>query len=361
MLDSFIEANRSEIVGHCLRELQLRYPDRADEDLGYGFDGFIDEVISALREDARDSSGTGNTAFGAATAAAHATARKRQGFDLSRVIHDYGLVCDSITEALKEHDEQPSAREFQILNRCIDEAVSQAAEAFWSEAHEDDQEKKAVRLGFLAHEIRNAVSSASMAFELIRYGRVASDGRTAEVVRRGLARISKLVDRTLLEARLSVEVVARREWFRLSDMLEQVVAGAVPEREIRVELFADPGLEIEADFNLLDSAISNLVQNAIKFSHDGGVVAVRATRAAEAVTIAIEDRCGGLADSNHERLFEPFYRGSSDRPGAGLGLAIARRAVEAHGGTLEARNMPGIGCVFSIVLPRTTRILDLPQ
>jgi signal transduction histidine kinase len=361
MLDSFIDANRSEIVGHCVQELQLRYPDRGDEDLGYGFASFIDEVITALREDARDSNQTPNTTFGATTAAAHAIVRKRQGFDLSRVIHDYGLVCDSITELLHEHDERPSAREFQILNRCVDEAVSQAAEAFWSETHEDDQQEKVERLAFLAHEIRNAVSSANMAFELIRYGRVAVDGRTAEVVQRGLARISTLVDRTLAEARLSVEVVARREWFRLSDLLEQVVAQAVRERDIRVELAADPELEIEADSNLLDSAIGNLIQNAIKFSHDGAVVVVRATREGEAVMIEIEDRCGGLADSDHARLFEPFYKSSADRRGLGLGLAIARRAVEAHGGTLEVRNLPGLGCVFSIVLPRTTRILDCTQ
>jgi signal transduction histidine kinase len=357
MLETFIDANRSEILGHCLRELKLRYPDRADEDLGYGFAGFVDEVITALREDAREANGSPNATFGVATAAAHAIARKRQGFDLSRVIHDYGLVCDSITELLHERDAQPSAREFQVLNRCVDEAVSQAVEAFWGETHEDQRQEKAERLGFLAHEIRNAVSSANMAFNLIRYGRVAPDGRTADVVQRGLARISKLVDRTLAEAQLSVEVVARREWFRLSDLMKQVVAGAVLEREIRVDLAADPELEIEADFNLLDSAISNLVQNAIKFSHDGAVVVVRATRAAEAVTIEIEDRCGGLADSDYERLFEPFYKSSTDRRGVGLGLAIARRAVEAHGGTLEVRNLPGIGCAFSILLPRTTRIL----
>lgn len=259
---------------------------------------------------------------------------------------------------MNNHDLQPSAREFQILNRCIDEAVSQAVEAFWSETREEDRLEKAERLGFLAHEIRNAVSSANMAFDLIKQGRVASDGRTADVVQRGFARITKLVERTLAEAQLSMHVVARREWFRLSELLERVVSEAVPEREIRVQLFVDTSLEIDADFVLLDSALSNLVQNAIKFSKSDSVVVVRAQRSAEAVSIEVEDRCGGLADTDLERLFRPFVRSSRERRGAGLGLAIARRVVEAHGGTLEVRNLPGKGCVFALVLPRTTRILD---
>ena len=356
MLDTFIDANRYEIVGRCLRALQRRYPDRADEDLSHGFASFVDEVIIALRENASDSSGS--AAPGESNAAEHAIARKRQGFDLSRVIHDYGLVCDSISELLNRCDEQPSAREFQILNRCIDEAVSQAAEAFWSETHEEDEQEKAQRLGFLAHEIRNAVSSANMAFNLIRHGRVAADGRTADVVERGLARISKLVDRTLAEARLGVDVVARREWFRLSDLLEQVAKEAISERGISIELEADSDLDVEADFSLLDSALTNLVQNAIKFSKDGAVVLVRAARSAEAVRIEIEDRCGGLAEADYEQLFRPFFKNSNDRRGVGLGLAIARRAVEAHGGTLQVRDLPGTGCVFVLALPRTTRILD---
>ena len=353
MLDSFIDANRSEIVGNCVHALQLRYPDRTDEDLNHGFATFVDEVIDALRENASDSAAPRES-----NAAKHAIARKRQGFDLSRVIHDYGLVCDSISELLNKYDKQPSAREFQILNRCIDEAISHAAEAFWSETHEEDSQEKTERLGFLAHEIRNAVSSANMAFELIRDGRVAADGRTADVVQRGLARIAKLVDRTLAEAQLDVDVVARRDWFRLSNLLEQVVAEAITERDIRVQLNVDADLEIEADFNLLDSALTNLVQNAIKFSNSGGVVLVRATRSAEAVRIEVEDRCGGLTDTDHERLFLPFVKNSGDRRGVGLGLAIARRAVEAHGGTLKVRDLPGVGCVFVLTLPRTTRILD---
>jgi hypothetical protein len=353
VLDTFIDAKRSEIVGHCLHALQKRYPDRLDEDLSHGFASFIDEVIDALREN-----GGGPAPSRESNAAQHAIVRKRQGFDLSRVIHDYGLVCDSISELLDVHDKQPSAREFQILNRCIDEAVSQAVEAFWSETHEEETQEKAERLGFLAHEIRNAVSSASMAFNLIRYGRVAADGRTADVVQRGLVRISKLVDRALAEAQLSVDVVARREWFRLSVLLEQVVAEAIPERDITVRLSVDGDLEIEADFSLLDSALTNLVQNAIKFSKSGGVVLVRATRSAEAVRIEVEDRCGGLTEPDHERLFVPFVKDSADRRGVGLGLAIARRAVEAHGGTLEVRNRPGVGCVFVLAMPRTTRILD---
>jgi signal transduction histidine kinase len=69
----------------------------------------------------------------------------------------------------------------------------------------------------------------------------------------------------------------------------------------------------------------------------------------------VEDACGGLPAGAGAELFEPFVQRGADRSGLGLGLAIARQAIEAHGGTVELRNRPGHGCVFTVRLPAAHR------
>jgi signal transduction histidine kinase len=102
---------------------------------------------------------------------------------------------------------------------------------------------------------------------------------------------------------------------------------------------------------MLASAVANLLQNAFKFSWHRGHVALRAFEAGGRVLIEIEDRCGGLPQGVPETLFQPFEQRGADRSGLGLGLAITRRSVEANGGTVRVRDLPGTGCVFTIDLP----------
>jgi hypothetical protein len=73
---------------------------------------------------------------------------------------------------------------------------------------------------------------------------------------------------------------------------------------------------------------------------------------ADRLLIDVEDECGGLPDGKAEEIFRPFAQLSAERPGLGLGLPISRRGVEANGGKLDVRNLPGTGCVFTIDLPQ---------
>jgi hypothetical protein len=105
------------------------------------------------------------------------------------------------------------------------------------------------------------------------------------------------------------------------------------------------------DRQLFASAISNVLQNAFKFSRPSGNVCLRAHSQADRVSIEIEDECGGLAPGAAEAMFRPFERGGTDRTGLGLGLAISREAVAADGGTISVRDIPGKGCVFTVDMP----------
>jgi len=111
-------------------------------------------------------------------------------------------------------------------------------------------------------------------------------------------------------------------------------------------------IDVDADPQLLSAAVSNLLQNAFKFSRPGGHVSLRTSSTTDRALIEVEDECGGLPPGTAEELFRPFERRSADRNGLGLGLSLSRRSVEANGGKLRVRDLPGKGCIFTIELPR---------
>jgi signal transduction histidine kinase len=100
--------------------------------------------------------------------------------------------------------------------------------------------------------------------------------------------------------------------------------------------------------------VSNLVRNAIKFSRRGTAVKLEAKRGQGRVTIAVTDGCGGLPAGSVERIFNPFVQAGTDRTGFGLGLAIAKQAADAHGGSIRVHDIPASGCVFVLDLPDLT-------
>jgi signal transduction histidine kinase len=186
---------------------------------------------------------------------------------------------------------------------------------------------------------------------------VAVTGATGGVLDRSLLALRDVIDRSLADVRLSAGLDARRGLINVSDFLQEMQVAAVMDAKVRGITFRispiDAGLTIDADRQMLGSAVSNLLQNAFKFSRSNGSVSLSARAAGDRVLIDIEDECGGLPGGKTEELFRPFKQGSTDRSGLGLGLSISRRAVEANGGSLDVRNVAGTGCVFTIDLPRS--------
>jgi len=347
-LNEILSSRRAEVLARCLRDLKSRYPDREDSELLRDFADFLDEVATEMSRDGSAATTTPTPA----SAVTHGSVRKRQGFDAARVIHDYGLVCEVLTSLAIELDVTPTAHEYLQLTRCIDEATARAVESFAIETRKDELRERAEHLGSLAHEIRDAVETAALAFELVRKGSVGPASRTAEIVQRSLRTIEELVSHALLESQLVGGFVAKHETIVLGDLSSQIVGGLPSERGVTILIDMDPELRVEADRRLLWSALGNLLRNALKFTHAGHVVQLRAHAAADSVVVEVEDRCGGLPAGAAEDLFRPFVQKTGDSRGVGLGLTIARRAVAAHGGTLSVRNLPDVGCVFTLTLPR---------
>ncbi len=111
---------------------------------------------------------------------------------------------------------------------------------------------------------------------------------------------------------------------------------------------------MDADRDLLFSALGNLLQNAFKFTRLGSEVTLHAHASGDRIFLDVEDHGPGLPEGEAEKMFLPFTQAGEDKSGLGLGLSIAKRSVEANEGTLRVRNKiaPDSGCVFTIDLPR---------
>jgi signal transduction histidine kinase len=180
-----------------------------------------------------------------------------------------------------------------------------------------------------------------------------------QLLDRSLGRVRGLIDQMLIAGRLDAGVEPERADLDLVALLREVEDTLGPEAEARqVTIVVDlpPALHVDADARLLHSAIANLLRNAVKYTQSGSTVRVTLHEADGVVILEVADGCGGITDANWATIFEPYARGDNvvtrQRDGLGLGLAIAKQATEAHGGTLAVRNVAGHGCVFELRLPR---------
>ena len=107
------------------------------------------------------------------------------------------------------------------------------------------------------------------------------------------------------------------------------------------------------DRQLYVAALANLVHNALKYTKPGSSVNVLLREAGELILTEVEDECGGLPVADPEQLFHERAQHDEDRSGLGLGLGIARKAIEQMNGTLTVVDLPGKGCRFTISLPTT--------
>jgi signal transduction histidine kinase len=286
--------------------------------------------------------------------ASHAGERLQLGFHIDEVVREYFLIGDCILEAATRAGIQPTLSELTVLMRAIGDGASRAAAEYMRRREEELIRREATHAGFLAHELRNWLASARFAFDLLRRREFHNPAELVDVLDSSLRRASQLLDDALLGQRLRGGGVApARLCARV--LVEEVVAELrlhAGEKGVTLEVAAEHDMIVEVDPRLLRSALTNLVRNAIKFTRPRGRVRLRAALVGADVQIEVEDECGGLPPGAIERIFAPFVQGSQDQSGFGLGLPIARAAIEAQGGSLTVHDLSGRGCVFCLTLPR---------
>ena len=354
MLGDFLASHREELLALARRRVADRHTPAATElELTYGLPVFLDQLRSALRR-ADTAQGVDHSEL-ERTASHHGHDLFHKGLTVAQVVHDYGDLCQVITGLAIEKNAPITAAEFQTLNLCLDDAIAGAVTEFARQREQALTIEGTERLGVLAHELRNHLNTAMLAFSSIRKGIVAIGGSTGSILERSLLGLQTLIDRSFTDVRLDVGLEAK-ERIVLRELIEEVEIGAAMYAESRGLTLSvaavDDAVIVEADRQILAAAITNLLQNAFKFTHGGSQVVLTARCTDTRVLIEIEDECGGLPEGRRESLLRPFVQRGRDRSGLGLGLSICVKAVQTMDGELRVRDVPGHGCVFTLDLPR---------
>src|SRR5687768_8259145 len=371
-MHAFLTAYRTELIARCRAKVALRAIPGANQlELKHGITVFLDQLIKTLQvEETQDPmrsrkvsgrSGGGRPALSemGESATAHGRELLEHGYTVEELVHDYGDLCQAITDLAFETGARIEVDEFRTLNRCLDNAIASAVTEF---AYQRDfaaadlhAEALNERLGYFAHELRNHLSTAVLALAVIRAGNVGLSGATGSVLDRSLVGLRNLIDRSLAEVRMTAGMPVNTV-FSLADFMTEVKLAGELEAQVKGCVFfasdVDRKLAVDADRDLLLSAVGNLLQNAFKFTHPGSEVTLHAYAMANRILIDVADHCGGLSAGHEDAMFRPFTQSDLDRSGLGLGLSISRRSVEANDGVLSVRDVPGTGCVFTINLPR---------
>lgn len=359
VLNDFIFLHRAEIVALTRQKVAVRMAPRpTDAEMEEGVPLFLEQLMAVLK--AHELRGSVPDPEVGRAAAHHGASRMRIGFTVDQLVHDYGDVCQAITELAVDLDKTISADDFRTLNKCLDFAIAQAVTEFERQRARQQSEQENERTGFLAHELNNLVTTAKLTFHVLKQGKVGIGGSTGAVLERTLNSIADMVDRSVAKVRAATGVYAReRVW--VSELMEELRVVATIEAAthgFKLEVSQlDDALQIETDRLLVVGAVVNLLRNASKFSPRGSTIGLRASKIAGGkVCFEVGDECGGLPPGDEEGLFQAFEQRGSDRSGLGLGLAVSRRNIRAVGGELSVRNLPGKGCVFSLELPLESRM-----
>ena len=358
MLDQLLTTHRQEILARIRAKAAARtIRQLSNGALDAGIPVFLDQLSDILRHTTSPSQMTNGHMTNAA-----ATRRGgdlfRMGFNVSQVVHGYGDVCQAVTELALDREVPIATDDFRVFNRCLDEAIASAVTEYERQLEERISRKGTERLGVFAHELRNALSAALLSFSIVKRGVVGLESSTGAVLDRSLLRLRDLIDRSLSGVRLESKNL-QLERLSVSEALEEVAISAAVDASSRgISLLVAPvdaGLEVNADRHLLVGAVQNILQNALKFTPCKGHVALTVSALNDRVLVAVEDECGGLPPGKVEELFDSFQQRGLDRSGLGLGLGISRASAAVMGGTLEVRDLPGKGCVFTLALPKLGR------
>ena len=368
-------ANRAELLARCAARVAQRHtPWTSGVSLQYGMPVFLEQLIDMLRAEGqtpepmpRDGNSLASVLGQAGTemdasATRHGRELMLRGFTVEDVVRDYGDLCQEITGLAMERGQTIMVEEFKTLNRCLDNGIAGAVTEF---THQRDATMQGggagnlnERLGFLAHELRNHIHKAMIAIKFIKSGQAGLAGATGDVLDRSLVAMSNLIDRSLAEVRMTAGMPTRYKVISVADFISDVKISASLEAGVYecslVVPTIDPTLAVDADREMLFSAVGNLLQNAFKFTAHRSEVKLNAYAESDRILITVEDNGHGLRPGEAETIFQPFTQSGADRSGVGLGLAISRRGTEINNGVLSVRNIPGSGCVFTIDLPRRT-------
>jgi signal transduction histidine kinase len=216
----------------------------------------------------------------------------------------------------------------------------------------------------VAHDLRNPIGGIQMALHTLSYDRPEVERRrTISLLQRQFGRLTRMLDDLLDATRIEAgDLTLELEDLDLSKLTEEVVRFYQPTTAHHDIVFAAPAgspVYVRADAHRMEQVIGNLLSNAIKYAPGGGRIDVAVEADELEARVSVRDQGIGMSTEDVRDIFAPFRRRRPEvAEGAGLGLSVAQRLVNAHSGHIEVTSQPGRGSTFTIHLPRSESLHD---
>ena len=292
----------------------------------------------------------------------HGLDRLRLGFDVEEVVAEYNALRGVIQDLIERHDLSLRGPVNRTINRVIDMSIGLAVKTYAAQKALEIQKRREEHLAFVAHDLRSPLSAIAMAAQLLEVTvpDVVKDERAAtllETMHRNVKRLNSLVVKVVQEeANLQAKVderVERRE-VKLRALVEGLVGDLRPLADASNTGLINEvpeGLTAFADDNMLTLIFQNLLSNAINYTPNGEVtVGARGVKESASVECWVSDTGVGISEERLEKVFDKLETDPDKKSGMGLGLAIVRQFVEAHGGEVAVDSKPGQGSTFRFTI-----------
>jgi len=239
-----------------------------------------------------------------------------------------------------------------VMERALAETAARHMEAA-----RQNEAMKSTLLDALAHEFKTPLTSIKAAASSLLDERPVAQRELVTIIEEESDRLDFLVSETIRMARIEGgEIKLQRQPEHVRDLIDsalQKLRILLADREVKVDLAANLP-KVVADAELIGLTIRQLLTNALKYGDPEAPIVIRGEAADDMVTVSVKDFGPGISSKDQQRIFEKYYRAKNraDRiPGTGMGLAIARNIVEAHGGKIDVKSTPGQGSEFFFTLP----------
>jgi two-component system sensor histidine kinase KdpD len=235
-------------------------------------------------------------------------------------------------------------------------------ELSYTTALKQSDELKSALLASVSHDLRTPLTSIRAAIDSLLQEEIEWDKTALRefhlIIREEVQRLTRLVQNLLEMARIEAgELKLSRDWGSVSEIFSDVLertAPAIRNHIVKVDL--DEHMPpIKLDSRLIAEALTNLIENSAKYSPPGTELLLKGIVEDDKLTISVKDQGEGIAPGEQDRIFDKFYRSArqdgQNNEGTGMGLAIARGVIQAHGGKIWVESAPGQGATFSFMIP----------
>jgi len=299
----------------------------------------------------------------------HGLARLRQGFNLTEVVAEYNALREAIQESAESNRVNIAGREYAIVNRILDKAVAVAVQTYSEQKTLEVQQQREEHLSFVVHDLRTPLAAIATAANVLdlTLPNIVKDARVSRlmgIVHRNAGRLNALISRVLQEnaniraTRGDVVFPAKVEkreldlWPLIQELIHDLEPLADP-KETFIKNEVPQDCIVFADPELLRQVFQNLFSNAIDYTDKGEIVVGAAvSEPLGDVHCWVRDTGAGIPQERIGKIFDKLETDPQKKGGLGLGLAVVKQIVEAHGGQITVASEQGQGCIFDFHFPR---------